>query len=96
MGGGGIAPPFVTSALDGGEWSGSRLNRFAPEEIVPGIHWIEGRKEKNLLLAGNRIPTVQPVARCYTDWAIPTLILVAVETFTTLIKNNWNSIVLTF
>jgi hypothetical protein len=28
MGGGGIAPPFLTSALDGGEWSVSGLGRI--------------------------------------------------------------------
>jgi hypothetical protein len=30
MGSGGIAPPFLTSALAGGEWSASSLDRFAP------------------------------------------------------------------
>jgi hypothetical protein len=29
-GGGGTAPPFFTSALDGGEWSASRPDRFTP------------------------------------------------------------------
>jgi hypothetical protein len=33
----GIVPPFLTSALDGGEWSTSRPGRF-----TPGTHWIEG------------------------------------------------------
>jgi hypothetical protein len=28
-----MAPPFLTSALDGGEWSASRLGRFSPVEI---------------------------------------------------------------
>jgi hypothetical protein len=37
MGSGGIAPPFWTSALDGGERSASRLNRF-----TPGTHWRGG------------------------------------------------------
>jgi hypothetical protein len=32
-GNGGIAPPFLTSALDGGEWSGGRS---------PEYHWIGG------------------------------------------------------
>jgi hypothetical protein len=35
-GGGGIGPPLLTSALDGGEWSRSRLIRFIPEETAPG------------------------------------------------------------
>jgi hypothetical protein len=39
-GSGDIAPPFVTSELDGGEWSASRLCLFTPGEIAPGIHCI--------------------------------------------------------
>jgi hypothetical protein len=42
MGSGNIALPFLTSALDGGEWSASRPGRFTPGEIVPGTHWIGG------------------------------------------------------
>jgi hypothetical protein len=33
---------FLTSALDGGEWSGSRPGRFTPRERAPGTHWIGG------------------------------------------------------
>jgi hypothetical protein len=33
---GGIAPPFLTLALDGGEWSASRFCYFTPEETAPG------------------------------------------------------------
>jgi hypothetical protein len=33
---GGIAPQFLTSALDGGQWSASRLEPFILEEIAPG------------------------------------------------------------
>jgi hypothetical protein len=40
MGSGGIAPPCLTSALDGGEWSASRLSRFNPGERDRGTHWI--------------------------------------------------------
>jgi hypothetical protein len=36
-GSGGIAPPFLTSALDGGDWSASRLGRF-----TRGVHRIGG------------------------------------------------------
>jgi hypothetical protein len=36
---GGIAPLFLISALDGGEWSASRPCHFTPEETVRGIHW---------------------------------------------------------
>jgi len=32
----------LTSALDGGEWSGSRPGRLTPREKAPGTHWIGG------------------------------------------------------
>jgi hypothetical protein len=42
-GSGGIAPLiFLTSALDGGEWSASRTGRFTPRERAPDTHWIGG------------------------------------------------------
>jgi hypothetical protein len=37
-----MASPILTSALDGGEWSASRLCRFTPGERAPGTHWIGG------------------------------------------------------
>jgi hypothetical protein len=37
-----IAPPFLTSALDGGEWSAVRPDRFTPGESVLDTHWIGG------------------------------------------------------
>jgi hypothetical protein len=37
-GSGGTAPPFLTSALDGGEWSASRPGRLTPEERTPSTH----------------------------------------------------------
>jgi hypothetical protein len=42
MGSGGIAPPFLTSALDGGEWSASRPCRFNSGEEALVNHWIGG------------------------------------------------------
>jgi hypothetical protein len=39
-GSGGIAPHFLTSALDGGELSASRPCRFTPREIALGTYWI--------------------------------------------------------
>jgi hypothetical protein len=33
---------FLTSALDGGEWSTSRPGRFTHRERDPGTHWIGG------------------------------------------------------
>jgi hypothetical protein len=32
---GGIAPPFLSSALDGGEWSAWRPGHFIPGETAP-------------------------------------------------------------
>jgi hypothetical protein len=37
-----MAPPFLTSALDGAEWSGSHPGRFIPKERARGTHWIRG------------------------------------------------------
>jgi hypothetical protein len=36
--GGVTVPPFLTSVLDGGEWSAA----LPPEKTALGIHWIEG------------------------------------------------------
>jgi hypothetical protein len=41
-GSGGVAPPFLTSELDGGEWSASSPGRFTPEKIALGTNWIGG------------------------------------------------------
>jgi hypothetical protein len=38
-GSGGIVPRILTSALDGGEWSASRLGRPTPREKSPGTYW---------------------------------------------------------
>jgi hypothetical protein len=40
MGNGGIVPPFLTSALDEGEWSASRPYRFTSGETAPSTHYI--------------------------------------------------------
>jgi hypothetical protein len=41
-GSGGIDPRFLTSALDGGEWSASRPCRFTSGERAPGTYWVGG------------------------------------------------------
>jgi len=33
---------YLTSGLDGGEWSALCLGSFSPRERTPGIHWIGG------------------------------------------------------
>jgi hypothetical protein len=57
---GGVAPPFLTSALEGGDWSASHPCCFTPRERAPGTHgigcWVGPRAivdtgvEKNLFL----------------------------------------------
>jgi hypothetical protein len=64
---------FLTSALDGGEWSASRPGRFTTRENVPSIHWTGGwvysivgldavAKRKIPAPAENQTSVVQPVA----------------------------------
>jgi hypothetical protein len=75
------APPFLTSAIDGGEWSASRSCRFNPGEMVPVTHciggWVGPRtgmdslEKRKLDPSGNRTPITYPVARRYTDSVIP-------------------------
>jgi hypothetical protein len=63
-----VAPPFLTSALDGGEWSASRLSRFPPGKELPvpiGQEagwapepvWTKRKKKKILYPTWNRTPT---------------------------------------
>jgi hypothetical protein len=63
MGSGGTVPPFLTSAVDGGERSASRPGRFTPRERIDYTLWIRGSvgpragvdavvKRKILLLSG--------------------------------------------
>jgi len=67
MGNSGTAAPFLTPALDGGEWLTSRTFRFTPQERTPlriGQEagwalepvWAFWRREKSLFLAGIRTP----------------------------------------
>jgi hypothetical protein len=41
-GSGDISPHSLTSELDGGECSASRLGRFTPKERTPSTNWIGG------------------------------------------------------
>jgi hypothetical protein len=82
-----IGPPFLDSALDGGDWSASRPGHFTPGDIVPGTYWIEGwvvprdglddmEKRKLLTLPGLEFRSLAGSAdRRYTDCAIPALYL---------------------
>jgi hypothetical protein len=40
-GSGGIALPFLSSALDGGEWSASRSDSLHPGKL-PWCNWVDG------------------------------------------------------
>jgi hypothetical protein len=62
-----ITPPFLTSAVDGGECSASRLGSFTPGERTLRSEpvWTLWRRE-NLSRVGIRISAVELVARRYT------------------------------
>jgi hypothetical protein len=66
---------FLTSALDGGDWSAPRPGRFTPKARVLGTHWVggwvsrsgRGGEEKNSQpLPGIEPRIIQPVAQRYT------------------------------
>jgi hypothetical protein len=75
-----MAPPFLTSAIDGGEWSTSRPSRFPPRERAPGTHWTGGwvgpRAGPDAVEYGQisclcrKLNLCRP-ASSYTDWALP-------------------------
>jgi hypothetical protein len=70
---------FLTSALDGGEWSDSRLGRdFGLGEGPPvpigqeaglasELLWTQRLEEKSFASAGDQTPVVQSAVRHYTD-----------------------------
>jgi hypothetical protein len=64
---------YLTSALDGGEWSTLRFTPFGTHWIRgwvgPEPVWTQGLEEKSFTPAGDRNPIVQPVVRHYTAWA---------------------------
>jgi hypothetical protein len=70
---------FLTPALEGGEWSASRLGRALPpgkEPPVPTVQeagwapepvWTQRIEEKSCASVGDRTPAVQAVVRHCTD-----------------------------
>jgi hypothetical protein len=73
---------FMTSALDGGEWSASRLGSVLPPDVGPPVPtvleagwasepvWTQRLQQKYFCLTrGSNLdhPVVQSVARHYTD-----------------------------
>ena len=68
----------LTSAVDGGGWSTSRPGRFTPGKgplpMVQEAGWAPGpiwTGAENFAPPGFDPRTFQPVASCYTDYAIP-------------------------
>jgi hypothetical protein len=73
-GSGGIAPPFLTSALDVSVLSPSRPGCFIPGEIILDTHWLVLRAgldvvEKRVVVfpAGNRTPIPRPSSQRSAD-----------------------------
>jgi hypothetical protein len=72
---------FLTSALEGGEWSPSRPGRALPPDKEPPVPivqevgwapepvWTQKLEEKSSVSVGDRTPAVQSVARHCTDSA---------------------------
>jgi hypothetical protein len=70
---------YLTSALDGGEWSVSRSGRALPPGKEPPVPieqeagwapepvWMQRLEEKSSASVGDRIRVVQSVVRHYTD-----------------------------
>jgi hypothetical protein len=72
---------FLTSALDGGEWSASRRDHALPPGKGPPVPigqeagwvlepvWMQRIQEKSSASVGDRTPVIQSIASHYTDWA---------------------------
>jgi hypothetical protein len=85
----------LTLAPDGGERSASRYCRFTPKERAPGTYWIGDWMGPRAILdavvkrkipspcreSKPRILIVQPVAQCYTNWAIMALINIIKQSY---------------
>jgi hypothetical protein len=52
---------FLTSVLDGDEWSASRPGRFILEERAPGTHWIDGWVGPSVCMEAIKKSKVVPV-----------------------------------
>jgi hypothetical protein len=59
----GIATPFLTSALGGGEWSASRLSHFIRRERAPCTHriggWVDPRTSLDTGVVKNLLPLLR-------------------------------------
>jgi hypothetical protein len=74
---------YLTSALDGGEWSASRPGRASPPEkelpepigqesgwAIESV-WKQRLEEKSSASLADRTPVVQSIVGHKTDWATP-------------------------
>jgi hypothetical protein len=79
-----IAPPFLTSAIVGGDWSALRPGRFTPKERTPRTHWIGSwvglrvgldvvERGIFLTLPGLKLQPLGHQASRHNDCAIPAL-----------------------
>jgi hypothetical protein len=66
MGNGGIAPSFLTSELDGGEWSASSPCRFTAGESTPGTQRIEGWVGSRAGLGADLAPARNRTGYCFS------------------------------
>jgi hypothetical protein len=60
---------FLTSVLDGGEWSASRPGRFIPRERSPGSRWIGSWVDSRAVLpSAGTILSVDNTAEGVSEW----------------------------
>jgi hypothetical protein len=74
-----ITPPFLNSALHGGDWSASSAGRLNAGKRAPGSHWTGNcvglrpgldPVDKSFAPARDRNPAINPFACRYTDWTL--------------------------
>jgi hypothetical protein len=59
---------FLTSALDGGEWSASRPGRFTPTERATVTHWIRGWVSTRACLDETKLKTSNMYYEVFSSW----------------------------
>jgi hypothetical protein len=78
----GKAPPFLTSTLDGDEWSASRPSHFTLREIAPGTHWMEGWVSSRAgfhVMEKRKIPFLCRESKLDSSVAQPVAMIIVVE-----------------
>jgi hypothetical protein len=84
---------FLTSILDGIEWSDSRPGRFTPFEKSPGTHWI-GDWVGHRVGLGAVVRRENPISCCESNLGRParSLVTILTELPRFLIKVTWEPI----